>query len=109
MIDAYSKYIWTWIMGTDTTALKTCAVLYSWFSERNGFPVTIVSDNGPQFTSEVFKDKMDKWGVKHVLTPPYHPASNGLAEKAVGIIKNHLKKMNSPSSETFCIELLTLE
>ena len=104
MIDAYSKYIWTWIMGTDTTALKTCAVLYSWFSERNGFPVTIVSDNGPQFTSEVFKDKMDKWGVKHVLTPPYHPASNGLAEKAVGIIKNHLKKMNSPATP---IELFT--
>ena len=47
---------------------------------------------------------MDKWGVKHVLTPPYHPASNGLAEKAVGIIKNHLKKMNSPATP---IELFT--
>ena len=104
MIDAYSKYIWTWIMGTDTTTLKTCAVLYSWFCERNGFPVTIVSDNGPQFTSHEFKDKMDKWGIKHVLTPPYHPASNGLAEKAVGIIKNHLKKMNSPATP---IELFT--
>ena len=104
MIDAYSKYIWTHIMTSDTTSMKTLAVLYNWFCEQNGFPVTIVSDNGPQFTSHEFKDKMAKWGVKHVLTPPYHPASNGLAEKAVGIVKIHLKKMDSPATP---IELFT--
>ena len=77
-----------------TTAIKTLAVLYGWFCERSGFPITIVSDNGPQFISKDFADKMAKWGIKHVLTPPYHPASNGLADKAVGTIKNHLKKMD---------------
>ena len=85
-------------MGTDTTATKTLAVLWGWFCEQNGFPTTIVSDNGPQFTSDEFKDKMSKWGIKHILTPPYHPASNGLAEKAVGIVKIHLKKMNTPAT-----------
>ena len=97
MVDAYS-YIWVWVMGNDTTALKTLAVLWGWFCEQNGFPTTIVSDNGPQFTSDLFKDKMAKWGIKHILTPPYHPASNGLAEKAVGIVKLHLKKMNTPAT-----------
>ena len=70
-------------------------MLFGWFCER-GFPTTLVSDNGPQFTSKEFSDKMNKWGIKHLLTPPYHPASNGLAERAVGTIKSHLKKMNSP-------------
>ena len=98
MVDAYSKYIWVSVMNNDTTALKTLAVLYGWFCDRPGFPTTIVSDNGPQFTSKEFAGKMAKWGIKHVLTPPYHPASNGLAEKAVGTIKSHLKKMDSPAT-----------
>ena len=41
---------------------------------------------------------MEKWGIKHILTPPYHPASNGLCEKAVGIVKDKLKKMDAPGS-----------
>ena len=97
MIDAYSKYIWTHVMNTDTTALKTLAVLYGWFCERSGFPTTIVTDNGPQFTSHEFASKMSKWGIKHILTPPYHPASNGLAEKGVGIVKGKLKRMGTSS------------
>ena len=97
MIDAYSKYIWAHVMNADTTTLKTLSVLYMWFTDR-GFPSTLVSDNGPQFTAKEFNDKMNKWGVKHIFTPPYHPASNGLAEKAVGIVKDKLKKMNAPGS-----------
>ena len=85
MIDAFSKYIWAHVMNNDTTTMKTLAILYSWFVDR-GFPSTLVSDNGPQLTAKEFSDKMVKWGIKHVFTPPYHPASNGLAEKAVGMI-----------------------
>ena len=93
MIDAYSRKIWTRYMCVDTTAIKTLAVLFSWFCEESGFPTTLVSDNGPQFTSNEFSSKMSKWKIKHILTPPYHPASNGLAERGVGIVKDKLKKI----------------
>ena len=62
------------------------------------FPTTLVSDNGPQFTSSEFASKMSKWKIKHILTPPYHPASNGLAERGVGIVKDKLKKMGVSGS-----------
>ena len=81
-------------MNNDTTTLKTLAVLFGWFSESSGFPTTLVSDNGPQFTSKEFEVKMKRWGIHHILTPPYHPASKGLAECHVGIVKDKLKKMD---------------
>merc|ERR1711888_143131 len=82
----------------DTTTLKTLAVLYGWFCEDTGFPTTLVSDNGPQLVSKEFEDKITKWGIKHLLKPPYHPASNGLAERAVGLVKDRLKKMDCSSN-----------
>ena len=94
VIDAYSKYIWTFIMGKDTTTPRLLRQMDSIFAER-GLPTTVVSDNGPQFTSKAFSEHMKAKSIKHVLTPPYHPASNGLAEAAVGIVKNHLYKMDA--------------
>ena len=55
MIDAYSKYIWVQIMP-NTTSMTTLVKLYEWFCERNGYPTTLVSDNGPQFTSNEFAE-----------------------------------------------------
>ena len=94
MVDAFSKKIWTQLMNTDTTTSKTLAVLYGWFCSETGTPTTLVSDNGPQFTANDFKDKMKIWGIKHVFSPPYHPCSNGAAERAVQLYKDRLKKMN---------------
>ena len=72
MVDSYSKKIWTSMMNTDTTTLKTLAVLYGWFCEETGFPTTLVSDNGLQIVSKEFEDKMTRWGIKHLNTsiPP---------------------------------------
>lgn len=43
---------------------------------RYGVPHNLVSDNGPQFISSIFKDFCDRLSIKHILTTPYHPQSN---------------------------------
>ena len=97
MIDSFTKYIWVKNMNADSTASNTLVTLFEWFGECSGFPKTLVSDNGTQFTSHEFAAHMKVWGIKHLFSPPYHPASNGLAEKAVHIIKDKLKKMDAPA------------
>ena len=97
MTDAFSKKNWCHLLGKDTTTNTTCAVLFGWFSTESGSPTTLVSDNGPQFTSKLFAEKMKLWNIKHVFSPPYHPASNGAAERAVQLVKDRLRKMNVSS------------
>ncbi|XP_062507167.1 uncharacterized protein LOC134183568 [Corticium candelabrum] len=48
-----------------------------------GIPETLVTDNGSQFTSEVFQSFMKGNGRRHINGAPYHPATNGLAEPSV--------------------------
>ena len=58
---------------------------------RFGIPEQLVSDNGPQFVSEEFKKFMTTNGIKHIKCAPYHPSSNGAAERMVQTLKLALK------------------
>ena len=59
---------------------------------RHGIPSTLMSDGGPQFKSEEFRQFVTEWDIKHVMSSPYFPRSNGLAENGVKIMKRLLSK-----------------
>ena len=73
-----------------TTVEKTIEELRQLFA-MFGIPEQIVSDNGPQFTSEAFALFMKMNGVRHTRSAPYHPATNGLAERFVQSLTHGLK------------------
>ena len=72
------------------TTEKTLGVLRS-MCARYGIPEQLVTDNGPQFTASEFELCMTANGVKHIRTSPYHPSSNGEAERFVRVFKHALK------------------
>ena len=78
-------------MPSSTTAERTIEVLEDVFA-THGFPRLLVSDNGPQFTAMEFENFLKRNRISHRRSPPYHPATNGLAENVVKNVKQWLKK-----------------
>ena len=89
IVDAHSKWPEVIIMPS-TTSLHTIETLRSIFSQY-GLPEQLVSDNGPQFTSQEFAQFMKGNGIKHIRSAPYHPSSNGLAERFVKTFKRTME------------------
>ena len=87
--DSYSKWLEVFPMQL-ITSVKVINILLSLFS-RWGIPIQLVSDNGPQLTSMEFRSFLARNGIKHILTAPFHPATNGLAERSVGNLKSSIK------------------
>ena len=87
LVDAFSKWAEVKLISSTTTQ-KTI-----------GFPAILVSDNKPQITSSEFEDYLQGNNITYYKSPPYHPASNGLAENMVKYVKYHLKK-EAPTTKT---------
>lgn len=57
-----------------------------------GVPCKMISDGGPQFSSRKFRLFCEKWNIKHEMSSPHYPQSNGHAENAVKTVKRLLQK-----------------
>ena len=90
IVDAHSKWLEASIVSSPS-AEQAIRVLRHVFS-THGLPEVLVSDNGSAFTSAQFQTFVKLNGFRHVKSAPYHPASNGLAERAVQTVKEALKK-----------------
>lgn len=75
-LDAFSKYCWL-IAVREANANTVCNELQRIFTNF-GVPKIIVSDNGPQFKSNIFNKFCFQRGILHVTCTPYHPQSNAV-------------------------------
>ncbi|XP_031338181.1 uncharacterized protein K02A2.6-like [Photinus pyralis] len=91
VVDSHSK--WLEVRRVPSTSSKaTVSVLRQIFS-THGLPKVIVSDNATSFTSTEFTEFLSKNGIRHARIAPYHPSSNGQAERMVQEVKRNLSKM----------------
>ena len=91
VVDAHSKWIEVFQMSSTTSVadMERLCILFAQF----GIPQTIVTDNRSAFVSQEFESFLQYNGIKHLTSSPYHPASNGLAERAVETFKTGLKQV----------------
>ena len=98
VVDAHSKWLEA-VSVPSTSSQATIQTLRTIFA-THGLPETIVSDNVTGFTSSEFQQFLTQNGIKHIKTAPYHPATNGLAERAVQTFKEGMKKIQEDNIET---------
>ena len=90
IIDYYSIYPEV-IMMPSSSSQAVITAMKSVFA-RHGIPEKVLSDNGPQYSSNDFKEFAGNWDFVHQTSSPYYPKSNGMAANAVKTIKNMIYK-----------------
>ncbi|XP_048481264.1 uncharacterized protein K02A2.6-like isoform X1 [Plutella xylostella] len=91
VVDSYSKWPEVFEMSNITSG-RTIEAFKHIFA-RYGFPVHLVTDNGRSFTSSEFRDFIKMAQIKHTFSAPYHPATNGAAERFVETFKSAITKI----------------
>ncbi|XP_060130523.1 uncharacterized protein K02A2.6-like [Zootoca vivipara] len=91
IVDAYSKWLEVAMVPSMASA-AVIKVLRQLFA-THGLPETIVSDNGAAFVSQEFRAFLADNFIRGVTSAPFHPSSNGQAERMVRTAKESIARL----------------
>ncbi|KII65233.1 Gag-Pol polyprotein [Thelohanellus kitauei] len=90
MVDQFTK--WPEAIATkNQDAELTANIFMEKIVARFGVPHKIITDQGRQFESTIFKKLCHGLSIEKARTSAYHPQSNGVAERCVKTLKERLK------------------
>ncbi|GFS68073.1 retrovirus-related Pol polyprotein from transposon 412 [Trichonephila clavipes] len=73
--DHFSK--WAEIIPLKKASARVIAdKFFDNYISRFGAPIKLISDNGPQFISDIFENLSERLGIRHVKTVVYRPQAN---------------------------------
>jgi hypothetical protein len=80
VVDCNSKAIILSPCHKNITAEQTSQLLIDNVWKCTGFPLTIISNRGPQFVAQVMQEFWHKLGIKQKLSTAFHLQTNGESE-----------------------------
>ena len=81
--------------STSQTGSETAELLLNHAVYTFGIPKVILSDQGTQFVSKIWKSILDYLGIDQRLATPRHAQTNGQTERMNGILKQRLTALCS--------------
>lgn len=109
IIDRFSKSAHFIALPKLPSALETAHILTEHVFRLHGIPSDIVSDRGPQFISQVWKEFCKSFGISVSLTSGFHPQSNGQTERANQDLESTLRCVTHKNPTTWSSHLSWVE
>lgn len=109
-VDHYSKWVSMIPIKNKKSVTIATALAERVFPFLIKIPSKILSDNGPEFAGGEFSAFLEVSGIDHVLTTPYHPASNGCVERVNRTIQAILRGLEckADSWDKFLAKAVTI-
>lgn len=104
LIDAFSKYGQAYYLR-DGTAVSVVQALLK-FCTHHGIPLMITTDNGPEFSNQLFSEFLRLHKIQHHKTAPHTPNENGIVERFHSTILEHLRILKIEKKSESAITLM---
>jgi transposase InsO family protein len=98
VLDGCSRYIVNWDIRQSMTETDVEIIIVRAREKYPDASPRIISDNGPQFIANDFKEFIRICGMTHVKTSPYYPQSNGKIERWHQSLKSECIRPGTPLS-----------
>ena len=93
VVDHFTRYVQAYVTKNHM-AHTTARVLYNNFFSIFGFPQKLLSDQGTEFTGDVIAAMCKLLGIEKIRTTPYHPQTNGSAERVHQTLQRMIGKLD---------------
>src|SRR5436190_6444581 len=97
-----TDYLTKWLEAKamkEATAENVIRFIYKKIICRHGCPKVILSDRGTHFRNKLVDGLCKKFEIKHKLSSPYHPQTNGLVERFNRTLCESLAKVSEKEDE----------
>ena len=93
VVDHFTRYVQAYVTKNHT-ARMTARVLYNNYFSVFGFPQRLMSDQGTEFCGNVIAAMCSLLGIEKIRTTPYHPQTNGSAERVHQTLQHMIGKLD---------------
>ena len=93
VVDHFTHYVQAFVTKNHT-ARTMARVLYNNYFSVFGFPQHLMSDQGTEFCGKVIAAMCSLLGVEKIRTTPYHPQTNGSAERVHQTLQQMIGKLD---------------
>ncbi len=108
VVDAYTR--WPILIPLPNSLTETLSMaLWDQVYSVHGCPVRVVSDQGPQFMSELYEELHRVLGIKLSHSSPYHPQGISPAERIHRYLKASLQMLGSRTQDDWDVYISSVE